>query len=603
LSRVKPTRFAPILLVLAAACTPEPAEPRKIDAVDLAASEVDEVEPAPAPPEPLNKALPRLSDAAQRLGEAFLHTTTVAELHATAFDEELLQLNRVASAHDVEGIARHFAASVAFVLPTRPQAAEAFPLFEKFTLTGDPAQTVTGADAARRLVRWLASFREIDDLRFKAKVFHLVDEAAERPTATGKMGIDVRGRDGNGRRLWLSGRADFQATKGDAGWVIERLVAPSMLGRRDRATLFTEVAARTGMAGANPPEATSSRAYTGFEAVAVADVDNDGLLDAFLPDEHQDGVHLFLNNGDGTFREGAGAAGLAGSAALGRTGCLFLDIDNDGDADLFATQGSRFTLLENRLIPDGRLRFVDRGERLGDHPRAPWTCGPVAADINGDDLLDIFVPAYGMVDAIGLDTRLSNDVAGFPDLLFVSRGDGTYEEAAERWGVADTRWGLAAFFADLDDDRRPDLVVANDFNGGPGLYLNRNDHFVDEAAARGLDASGASMGLSLGDIDNDGLLDLHVTGMASSAHARIFERVPADDTPAAAELRAALRSIMWMGKGNALYRNKGAGHFRPVEYLAANWAWGGGLVDLDDDGWLDLYVPAGFFSGSAPPDT
>ena len=87
--------------------------------------------------------------------------------------------------------------------------------------------------------------------------------------------------------------------------------------------------------------------------------------------------------------------------------------------------------------------------------------------------------------------------------------------------MRDPRWGYAAAFADMDGDADPDLYVANDF-GHNALYENVGGRFVDVAAERGVLDPGNGMGVSFGDFQNDGHLDLHVTNMSSTAGNRIL---------------------------------------------------------------------------------
>ncbi|RLE21825.1 MAG: hypothetical protein DRJ65_15220 [Acidobacteria bacterium] len=108
------------------------------------------------------------------------------------------------------------------------------------------------------------------------------------------------------------------------------------------------------------------------------------------------------------------------------------------------------------------------------------------------------------------------------------------------------------------------------------------------------------MGVSFADFDRDGDLDLHVTRMSSTAGRRILSRLGGGELPSRERLET-------MAVGNALYRNDGTGHFTDASNEAgpfgAGWAWGGGFVEIDNDGWPDVYTPNGFISGSKLHDT
>ena len=124
--------------------------------------------------------------------------------------------------------------------------------------------------------------------------------------------------------------------------------------------------------------------------------------------------------------------------------------------------------------------------------------------------------------------------------------------------------------------------------------------FRDVAAERGVSDHGYGMGVSLSDYDNDGDLDLHVTRMSSTAGRRILSRSETAELPSRERLGV-------LAAGNALYQNQGDGHFLEVSAQAGpfsgGWAWGGGFVDIDNDGWEDLHTPNGFLSGNSLNDT
>jgi hypothetical protein len=141
--------------------------------------------------------------------------------------------------------------------------------------------------------------------------------------------------------------------------------------------------------------------------------------------------------------------------------------------------------------------------------------------------------------------------------------------------------------------------VANDF-GENALYRNDGEGFTDIAEAAGLVDPGFGMGVSWGDYDNDGDLDLHVTNMSSTAGNRILKLL----YPEQHEIRQALSK---QAAGNSLYENLGDGTFREVTRevggFSAGWAFGGGFFDFDNDGWQDVYTPNGFVSGKSMKDT
>jgi hypothetical protein len=357
--------------------------------------------------------------------------------------------------------------------------------------------------------------------------------------------------------------------------------------------LFSEVSAPAGVSVRLPAYGTPGNSGFAWHGAAAGDVNGDGWIDLFVTGrEHS---FLYLNEGSGRFRDASRDAGLEALAT--GTGPLLVDYDNDGDLDVFIAAVGPQVLLENRLVPDRRLHFEDVSLEAGVAVTATGF-GAAAADVNSDGRVDLYVASY---NAYGRVTPNSWTAAtnGTPNLLFVSQPEGGFREEAARWGVNDRRWSYAAVFADLTDDGRPDLYVVNDF-GEKGLFVHQGTSFRDEARERGVLDTGNGMGVALGDYDNDGRLDLHCTNMSSTAGNRILGRM----LPGA---RPADHVLVKLASGNSLFESLGGGRFRDVTAvvggLSGAWAWGGGFLDVDNDGNEDLYTPNGFISGRSMKDT
>lgn len=447
----------------------------------------------------------------------------------------------------------------------------------------------TSAALQSTLDRWVS----LEDVRFKLKSAAPREGGLERGLDA-KFKMWIVGRNREGRLEWLRGTGEISGVREGARWSVDRLVfaeARSLVADRD---LFADVAGPAGVAERDPTLA--ERGHTGLLAhgVAVADVDRDGLIDVFTTGLSRN--FLYLSRGDGTFREAAREARVH---VLGSPGVapLFLDMDGDGDQDLFVSSVGRQSLLENRLVPDGRLAFRDVSSRARvDVDSAGFSAA--AGDVNRDGRPDVYVACYNHYGQVVPD---SWDAAtnGLPNLLFLNQGDGTFREAAREWGVADSRWSYSASFADVDGDADLDLAVANDFGPGAALYRNEGTRFTDVTKAAGIERPGYGMGVSFGDYDADGDLDLEITTMSSNAGNRVVGRFAPGVVPDEARLRS-------LFAGNFLYRNDG-GTFTDVSAKAgpfgASWAWGGGFLDADNDGREDLYTPNGFLSGALLHDT
>jgi hypothetical protein len=267
-------------------------------------------------------------------------------------------------------------------------------------------------------------------------------------------------------------------------------------------------------------------------AVTVGDYDNDGYDDLFVT--YYGHNVLYRNNGNGTFTDVTAKAGLAQGAIRYGAGCTWVDYDRDGHLDLFVASYLDTTLEKLPKPgenPDCRFRGV------------PVNCGPR-----------------------GLPT-------GYVQ-LFHNNGDGTFTDVSGPSGVAAAKgsYPMTAVAADYDDDGWPDVYVACDSTPS-WLFRNRHDGtFRQEGLERGVALSEdgleqAGMGVAVGDYDLDGKLDIFKTNFS-------------DDT-------------------NVLYRGDGHGYFTDATIRAGLGVetryvgWGTGMVDLDNDGWPDLFVVTG----------
>ena len=342
------------------------------------------------------------------------------------------------------------------------------------------------------------------------------------------------------------GWAEVAVRKPDDGvWQFTRFATTEMRSMVAETDIFSEVADPAGVGATLPPYGTAENGGFVWRGAAAGDIDGDGWLDLFVTSARRN--YLFLNTGDGRFRDATDEAGL-GFLASG-TAPLLLDFDNDGDTDVFLSAVGQQILLENRLVPDGELRLEDVSFEAGVAVSAIGFSA-VASDVNEDGQPDIYVASYNRYGTITPDVwwRATN---GTPNLFFVSQPDGTYREQARQWGVDDRRWSYAAAFFDVNDDGRQDLYVVNDF-GENAFFVHQGDHFEDQAVARGVLDPGNGMGVSLGDWNRDGRLDMHVTNMSSTAGNRILSRL----FPGSSAQDNVLRKL---ASGNHLYENVGDG--------------------------------------------
>ena len=328
-------------------------------------------------------------------------------------------------------------------------------------------------------------------------------------------------------------------------------------------------------------------AHDAFRGVSTADVDGDHLPDLFIAEEHGDS-RLYRNTGhdEPRFEDVTRASGLAGLPRV--SGAYFADYDNDGCPDLLVLRNHLPSLLWHN---DCKGTFTDVTESSGLHRSGVPATGATWFDYDLDGHLDLYLILTGRFDRGYLPSR--GDVWNAePNVLWRNRGDGTFEDVTEKSGVGERGLALAVAATDFDADGDPDLYIANDMQRNV-LFENRGDGtFRDVARQAGVDDVGNGMGVSVGDVDHDGLVDLYVTNVFRSPNrSRATRNRP----------RRGDRSI----QSNRLYLNGGDGTFRDaheelIEPAPLGWGWDSFFFDYDNDGFLDIYVINGFRPDYAP---
>ncbi|MFK8057020.1 MAG: FG-GAP repeat domain-containing protein [Saprospiraceae bacterium] len=331
------------------------------------------------------------------------------------------------------------------------------------------------------------------------------------------------------------------------------------------------------------------------------------------------------------------------------------DLTGNGFEDVFLTSNTG----ENKLYENlGNLKFKDITRKAGVAGAAPWSTGVVIADVNGDQLLDIYVCNSGDVSGSNKENE-----------LFVNQGNGTFQEKALAYGLNDAGYTTHATFFDYDHDGDLDAYILNnsfrpistlglrnlrlkrDTLGGDKLYRNDNGVFVDVSESAGIFGSviGFGLGVTVGDLTGDGWEDLYVSNdfyerdylyvnnqkggfteeltsrldvisnfsmgadiadLDNDGYPEIFttDMLPDSDI----RLKQTTKFTTYtdyarrVGKGyhhqvmrNTLQHNRGDGTYREIGQMlgvaATDWSWGALMVDLDNNGYRDLFIANGAY--------
>ena len=321
-------------------------------------------------------------------------------------------------------------------------------------------------------------------------------------------------------------------------------------------------------------------------AVSIVDVDADGHNDVYVVNSREGSFNrLYRNRGDGTFEEIAERLGLAdvNRPETGVSmGAVWGDYDNDGFEDVLLHRWGRQELFRN----EGGASFTRATEAAG-LPAWANINTAVWLDYDRDGRLDVFLGGY-FAEHLNLwklaDTKMmpeSFEYAGNGGRKYLYRnlGGGRFEEVSERVGIRSRRWALAAVAADLRGTGYPDIFIANDY-GVSELFVNEGGRFREVGRQSGVGyAPKSGMNASVGDVLNQGRFAIYVSNISE-------------------EGILLQGNNLWMPTGGTpalpTYENLA----RAMGVDLGGWSFGAQFGDLNNDGFIDLYLVNGYVSAS-----
>jgi hypothetical protein len=321
--------------------------------------------------------------------------------------------------------------------------------------------------------------------------------------------------------------------------------------------------------------------------VAIGDYDGDGKPDIFVVSKTK-GCRLFRNLGGYRFEDVTEKAGVSAEPGVWNLGATFVDVNNDGLLDIYVCRFNAPNLL---YINQGDGTFKEMAHAYGLDIKDSSVMAAFC-DYDRDGWLDVYI-SVNLLDS-------AKHPDGQRGYLLHNNRNGTFTNVTEAAGISGESQSHSATWWDYDNDGWPDLYVANDYAIPDKLYHNNRDgtftNVIDQVLPH---TSSSSMGSDLGDVNNDGLIDLLVADMAASTHQK-------DQRSMAGEREGNIDTTDPTPKvhRSALYLNTGTGRCLEAAKMAGisatDWTWSVRLEDLDNDGALDLFVTNGF---NRDPDT
>ena len=450
---------------------------------------------------------------------------------------------------------------------------------------------------------WLLDHRDRfdaspEDVKFSLKAISPLNR--DQPTGDwkGTVAIEIRSTETSGIRRELVILLDFQSVHPEreslakGGWLRSCRVLQVSIAHSDH-PLMNEVAIERGLPDNLHDNWAGGGSLVNTGGAYFCDYNRDGCLDVLLMDTSKFVPSmLYRGSPEGQFVDVTREVGL--SRAPPALHAAFVDIDNDGWEDIVLPGVAVY-----RNVNGGHFEDITNHSNLtaliASHGPLINVTGITVADYDRDGRIDIYVTrgdARNFKSGSWIDGKSGMQ---WQNQLLRNLGGGIFGDVSVETGTSgDHRSVFTAAWLDANDDGLPDLYVIHEF--GPGaLLVQAPDGAFQQRQLSQHSSDFGSMGLAAGDINNDGQVDLFVSNMYSKAGNRVIDNLPVGHYDA-----EVMRKLRRMVAGSELYVNQGELSFeaiaKNVQVSKLGWSWGTAMVDLDNDGWLDLYSTCGFIS-------